>query len=80
MTLKMWAIFIACALAGCGGGPVPPSKLSKPAAALMVPPETLADIQAGDDLGEVVARTRRSYGREATKLRRLQRWARTVTK
>lgn len=80
MTLKLWLPLLACALSGCAGAPVPPSKLVKPAAALMVPPETLADIGEGDDLGEVLAHTRRSYGREATKLRRLQRWSRTVTK
>ncbi len=73
-------LLICCCLAGCGGPPVPPSKLGKPAAALMVPPELLPDIREGDDLGQHVVRVRGMYGREATKLRRLQRYVRTVNR
>lgn len=75
-------IVCACvAVAGCADtAPVPPSKLARPAAALMVTPEPLSQVQAGDDLYQSHARLRRSYGRETSKLKRLQRWVRTVTK
>lgn len=81
MNCKYFAAVVVAALcAGCGGPPVPPSKLVKPASILMVPPEKLPAIKAGEDLGDVVAKTRRSYGREIAKLRRLQRYVHTVTR
>lgn len=76
-----YAILAACLLlAGCGGKPVPPSKLAKPSAMLMVAPGTLPDLREGDDIGQHAIAVRRMYGREATKLRGLQRYVRTVTK
>ena len=80
MGYKFACAAFCVALAGCGGGPVPPSKLTGPAAALMVPPASLPDIREGDDLGQALAGTRKMYGHEASKLRRLQRYVRTVTK
>lgn len=67
-------------LAGCGGPPVPPSKLKSPAAVLMVAPEPLRDIQQGEDVANHAIKVREMYGKEASKLRRLQRWVRVVTK
>ena len=67
-------------VSGCGGKPVPPSKLVRPANALMVPPAYLPDIQEGEDVGRYAGKVRGMYGREAHKLRRLQRYVRTVTK
>lgn len=68
------------ALCGCASTPTPPSKLVRPASVLMIAPEPLPDVREGDDLAVHVATTRRMYGREASKLRRLQRYVRTVTK
>ena len=68
------------ALCGCSGPPVPPSKLVGPASVLMVAPERLPSISEGDDLVQHTATVRKLYGREARKLRRLQRWVRTATK
>lgn len=68
------------ALAGCAGSPVPPSKLEKPAAALMIEPARLPDLVAGEDIALHAVKVRKLYGHEASKLRRLQRWVRTVTK
>ena len=67
-------------LCGCGGQPVPPSKLVKPADVLMVPPGQLPNIREGEDVAQHAATVRRIYGREASKLRKLQRYVRTVTK
>ena len=80
MTYKFTALALACALAGCATYPVPPSKLSKPASALMVAPEVLPDLFEGDDIGHHAVIVRRMYGKEAGKLRRLQRYVKTVTK
>lgn len=76
-----YIIFSTClALAGCGGQPVPPSKLVKPADALMVPPGQLPNIREGDDVAQHAATVRKLYGKESSKLRRLQRWVHTATK
>lgn len=76
-----YVLFATClALAGCGGQPVPPSKLVKPADALMVAPGQLPNIREGDDVAKHAATVRKLYGKEASKLRRLQRYVRTVTK
>jgi hypothetical protein len=73
-------LLIGAALAGCAETPVPPSKLAKPASTLMVPPQELPDIFDGDDIGQHAIVVRSMYGKEAGKLRRLQRYVRTVTK
>lgn len=80
MLYKLSLITIVCTLGGCATSPVPPSKLSKPASELMIAPGVLPDIFEGDDVGQHAIRVRRMYGKEATKLRRLQRYVRTVTK
>ena len=77
MTYKFAALVFPLCLAGCATAPVPPSKLSKPASALMVAPELLPDLFEGDDIGHHAVIVRRMYGKEATKLRRLQRYVRS---
>lgn len=73
-------IVLCCALfAGCAGTVVP-SQLEPPAKALMVPPKPLPAVKAGDDLVQIHMKLRRSYSTEADKLRRLQKYVRTVTK
>lgn len=78
--MRILIVGAVLALAGCGGPPVPPSKLVGPAAVLMIPPEPLPMIAEGDDLVRHTATVRRLYGKEARKLRRLQRYVRTATK
>jgi hypothetical protein len=79
-------VFISSMLAivvigGCSGDvAVPPSKLEKPAAYLMVAPEPLFNVAAGDDYGQALIKTRKMYGKETSKLRRLQRYVRVITK
>jgi hypothetical protein len=72
-------VFSTLLLAGCAGDvAVPPSKLEKPAAYLMVAPEPLFNVAAGDDYGQALVKTRKMYGKETSKLRRLQRWIRVI--
>ena len=78
--IRYSSAFLCLTLAGCGGSPVPPSKLVGPASVLMVAPEPLPSISAGDDLVQHTATVRKMYGKEARKLRRLQRYVRTATK
>ncbi len=74
-------VFGTLLLAGCAGDVgVPPSKLEKPAAYLMVAPEPLFNVAAGDDYGQALVKTRKMYGKETAKLRRLQRYVRVITK
>lgn len=81
MIYKLIMMAIVCTLSACGGPPQPPpSKLIKPAGYLMVAPGALPDLLEGDDVGQHAITVRRLYGREAGKLRRLQRYVRTVTK
>lgn len=72
-------IVISCALslAGCASA-VNPSKLEGPAKVLMMPPKALPELKAGDDLVQRHADLRRQYSTETDKLRRLQRWVKTV--
>lgn len=67
-------------LCACGGPPTPPSKLVQPAKRCMVAPGKLAIPQAGDDLTVHYAAAVKSYGRETSKVRCLQKWVRTATK
>lgn len=79
IVLMLIAMFLL--LAGCADSTgVPPSKLVKPSSMLMVPPEPLIDIVPGDDVVVHALRVRRQYSKETSKLKRLQRWVRTVTK
>lgn len=73
-------VVIAFFLTACGGAPVPPSKLVKPSASLMIAPEMLPRISEGDDIVQHTATVRKMYSKETGKLRRLQRWVRTVQK
>jgi hypothetical protein len=74
-----FVLLCLCALAGCAGT-VAPSQLEPPAKALMVPPKPLADPKKGDDLVVIHKSLRNDYVNEASKLRRLQRYVRTITK
>lgn len=80
MIIRGIVLAAALTLSGCGGPQVPPSKLVRPADALMVPPAYLPDIVEGEDIGRYAGKVRGMYGKEAKKLRRLQRYVRTVTK
>jgi hypothetical protein len=74
-----FVLLCLCALAGCAGT-VSPSQLEPPAKALMVPPKPLADPKKGDDLVELHEGLRKDYKNEASKLRRLQTYVRTIVK
>jgi hypothetical protein len=66
-------MFTACT------GSISPSQLEPPAKALMVPPAKLSDLKAGDDLVMKHAELRRDASTEKDRLRRLQRYVRTIT-
>lgn len=78
--LRYTSAFLCLTLAGCGGQPVPPSKLVGPASVLMVAPQRLPSISEGDDVVQHAATVRKMYSKEANKLRRLQRYVRMATK
>ena len=65
-------------LAGCATPA--PSQLEPPAKALMVPPKPLQTLKAGDDLVAKHAELRRDAATEKDRLRRLQKWVKTVLK
>jgi hypothetical protein len=58
---------------------VSPSQLEKPAAALMIPPKPFRTLKAGDDLVKEYAELRRDSATEKDRLRRLQRYVKTIT-
>lgn len=78
--LRALTLIVVLSLAGCADSPVPGSKLVGPAAVLMVAPDPLPDIKEGEDVARHAIKVRKMYGKEASKLRRLQRWVRVVTK
>lgn len=72
-------IVVLCATMLCGcGSTISPAKLEPPAAVLMKPPAKMAEPKAGDDLVQEHTKLRRGYITETGKLRRLQRYVRTV--
>lgn len=71
--------YLSTTLAGCAGT-VSPSQLEPPAAFLLVPPKPLAQPKKGEDLVDLHRLLRRDYATETGKLRRLQRYVRTITK
>jgi hypothetical protein len=76
----MRTLFVVCCaylLAGCAGS-VNPSQLEPPAAALLAHPKPLADPKAGDDLVVLHKQLRGQYATEASKLKRLQKYVRTI--
>lgn len=73
------AASLAVCLTACGGVPVPPSSLVPPAKRCMVSPGQLQALRAGEDLVPAYATTIRSYKRETSKLRCLQKWVRAVS-
>lgn len=77
----MRLICIICILlSGCSTLPQNVGGLEKPAAVLMVRPKALPDQKAGDDIAVNNLDVRRVCTVEISKLTRLQRWAKTVTK
>jgi len=65
-----------------GAGCVPAydtSDLVPPAKRCMVAPSAIPKLKVGDDLVQSYASVTRSYSREASKLRCVQKWARAVT-
>lgn len=76
------ALSLICYFTLSGAGCVPdyPSQLVKPSARCMVAPGSLQPLKEGDDLVTAYASASRAYGRETSKLRCVQAWARTVTK
>ena len=81
MRRNVFAVGFAIGLSGCAGDvPVSPSRLEPPASYLMIPPAPLPDVKAGDDYGQALIATRKQYGKETSKLRRLQRYVRVATR
>ncbi len=77
--LMLIAMFLL--LAGCADSTgVPPSKLVRPSSMLMIAPAQLPEIAPGDDVVVHALKVRRLYGRETSKLLRLQRYVRVITK
>lgn len=64
----------------CTQEPVIPAKLEAPVSRLMLPPKTLAEVKAGDDLVKTAAVCRAEYGRETGKLTGLQGYVKTILK
>ena len=73
-----FSFLCTAALSGCGSVPYDTASLVPPAKRCMVAPQSLAKLKVGDDLVQSYASVTRSYGREASKLRCVQKWARTV--
>lgn len=82
----MWArnaIFCTCfalMFTACTQEPVIPAKLEAPASRLMLPPKSLSEVKAGDDLVKTAAVCRAEYGRETGKLTGLQTYVKTILK
>ena len=72
-----FVLVCCCVLAGCAGT-VSPSQIEPPAAWLLVPPKPLAAPKKGDDLVHLHAELRRDAATDKSKLRRLQKWTKTV--
>jgi hypothetical protein len=73
-------IVLCCALfAGCAGS-ITPSQLEPPAAVLLVPPKPLAAPKPGDDLVQLYRELRRDASTDKDRLRRLQKYVRTILK
>ena len=73
------AVFVL--LGGCAQSVTPPvAQLRGPNAALLVPPEPLPEVAAGNDGFKSDAQCSAAYVEESGKLRSLQGWTRTVLK
>lgn len=74
-------IAVCVVLAGCGGSPpVPPSKLVGPSKRCMENPKPVPPMQQGQDSLAYSGALAQQYGKEASKLRCVQKWVRVVTK
>lgn len=71
-------ILVLSALSACGTVPYDTASLVPPAKRCMTSPASLPKLKVGDDLVQSYASVTRSYGRETSKTRCLQRWVRTV--
>lgn len=69
---------LSALLGACSGVPYNTSELVPPAKRCMVSPSRLQNLKEGDDLVQAYASAVRSYGRETSKTRCLQKWTRTV--
>jgi hypothetical protein len=76
--IALSATTAAMIICGCADIPYDTADLVPPARRCMVAPQSLTRLKAGDDLVQSYASAVRSYGRETSKLRCVQRWARTV--
>lgn len=82
MKRPLFVVICACVsllAAGCSGSVVP-SQLEPPAAALLVPPKPLVDPKKGDDLVVLYKELRVDAAADKGKLRRLQKYVRTILK
>jgi hypothetical protein len=75
---KLLVLLCLCVLAGCATPAT--SQLEPPAAWLLVPPKPLSAPKKGEDLVHLHAELRRDAATDKSKLRRLQKWAKTVLK
>jgi len=71
-------ILVLSGVSGCGSVPYDTASLVPPAKRCMTSPAAIPRLKAGDDLVQSYASVTRSYGREASKTRCLQKWVRTV--
>jgi len=79
LMFRALALGVAVTLAGCGGGPIPPSALVPPAKRCMVPPPPIERLSAGDDLVVKYAGQIRAAKANRSKVVCLQKWVRVVT-
>lgn len=78
--MRAICVFSILLLAGCGTAPMDVGGLEKPAAVLMTKPQPLPEQVVGEDIAVNNLDVRRVCAVEISKLKRLQRWAYTVTK
>lgn len=76
--IHTFQMLCTAALAGCSSVPYDTASLVPPARRCMTSPAALPKLKAGDDLVQSYASVTRSYGREVSKTRCLQKWVRTV--
>lgn len=77
---KLVATVLCLVLAGCGGPPPPVTKLSRAPARCRVAPAKLPKPAVGQDAVRYASNIAKRYGLEASKLRCMQRYERTITR
>lgn len=78
--LLLVTVTIAVLLAGCSGGPVPPSQLTPPPKYLMSAAKPFPTMKDGDDAVAKLAEAAEAHNRNARKIRGLQGYIKTVRK